>query len=111
MSKSETLYSLLKIPNNATPQQIKEAYRELAKVYHPDVYQGDKEFATKMMIRLNEARDTLLHPALRMAYDRSLLPPMMRVEPGRAVVPDFVKDVLRRVFGDLATKFYDDDNH
>lgn len=35
-------YSILDIANTATPEQIKEQYRRLAKKYHPDVRTSDK---------------------------------------------------------------------
>lgn len=36
-------YSILDIPSTATPEQIKEQYRKLAKKYHPDVRSTDKQ--------------------------------------------------------------------
>ena len=36
-------YKILQIPTTATPEQIKEAYRNLAKRHHPDVRRGETE--------------------------------------------------------------------
>lgn len=42
-----THYEKLGIKQNATQEEIKEAYKALIKKYHPDVYQGDKSYAEK----------------------------------------------------------------
>ena len=35
-------YAILGVPRNATEKEIKQAYRRLARKYHPDVNPGDK---------------------------------------------------------------------
>lgn len=54
-------YSVLGIPENATEDQIKEAYRTLAKRYHPDNFTDDtmRELAAEKMKEINEAYDFL----------------------------------------------------
>ena len=47
-------YKVLGIDKKATPEEIKKAYRKLARKYHPDVNPGDKE-AEKKFKELNEA--------------------------------------------------------
>ena len=51
-------YKLLNISTNASEKEIKKAYRNLAKKYHPDMYPGDKGVAEKKMQLINEAYDT-----------------------------------------------------
>lgn len=55
-------YEILEINENATEEEIKQAYRRLAKKYHPDQY-GDnplKDLAEEKMRELNEAYDSLI---------------------------------------------------
>ena len=54
-------FSALDLPATATPQQIKDAYRELVKVWHPDRF-GDeklKERANAKLKEINEAYEKL----------------------------------------------------
>ena len=55
-------YKVLGVPANATEAQIKEAYRELAKKYHPDKYVNNPlaDLAAEKMREINEAYDTLM---------------------------------------------------
>ncbi|MDE6074965.1 MAG: DnaJ domain-containing protein, partial [Clostridia bacterium] len=46
------------VQRNATPDQIKSAYRKLAKQYHPDFHPGDATCAEKFK-EINEANETL----------------------------------------------------
>ena len=41
----KNFYEVLRIKPNATQQQIKRAFIELVTKYHPDIYQGDKDYA------------------------------------------------------------------
>ena len=58
-------YSVLGIPKTATDQDIKAAYRKLAKEHHPDRTGGDD---TRFK-QINEAYDTLKDPDKRSLYD------------------------------------------
>lgn len=65
-------YKLLNISTSASEKEIKKAYRDLAKKYHPDTYQGDKKIAEKKMQQINEAYDTLSNVSLRKEYDEKI---------------------------------------
>ena len=53
-------YSVLGVSPDATDDEIKKAYRKLAKQYHPDIH-PDREFAEKKMAEINAAYDAILN--------------------------------------------------
>jgi hypothetical protein len=64
-------YDLLSVPRTATSAQIKQAYRRLAREFHPDVNRSAD--ATARFKQLNEAYTTLTHSERRAAYDQMLV--------------------------------------
>src|SRR3954466_14804049 len=62
-------YSILEIPKNASVDDIKKAYRKLARKYHPDINPNDKE-ANKKFQQINEANEVLSDPEKRKKYDQ-----------------------------------------
>ena len=62
-------YKVLGIEKNSDADQIKKAYRKLARKYHPDVNPGDKE-AEKKFKEINEANEVLSNPENRKKYDQ-----------------------------------------
>ena len=66
----EDPYQVLGVDRNATDEEIKQAYRRLAKKYHPDLNPGDQE-AAQMCIRDRDhhgsLRSQLAHGGGRMA--------------------------------------------
>lgn len=54
-------YKVLGISRDASKEDIKKAYRRMAKKYHPDLHPDDPD-ATAKMNEINEAYDMLMHP-------------------------------------------------
>ena len=59
---SKDPYIILGISKDATPEEIKRAYRKKAKEYHPDLHPNDKYYEQKMA-EVNEAYDMLINPS------------------------------------------------
>jgi curved DNA-binding protein len=62
-------YKILGIAKTATPEEVKKAYRKMARKYHPDVNPGDKE-AEKRFKEINEANEVLSNAENREKYDK-----------------------------------------
>lgn len=62
-------YEILGVGKNASTEDIKKAYRKLAKQYHPDKNQGDAQAEEKFK-ELNEAYEILSDDKKRVQYDR-----------------------------------------
>lgn len=62
-------YSILGVSEDASQEEIKRAYRELAKKYHPDKTRGDKK-AEERFKEINEAYGILSDPEKRKKYDQ-----------------------------------------
>jgi molecular chaperone DnaJ len=62
-------YQVLGIKRDAKPEEIKKAYRRLARKHHPDVNPGDKSAEERFKL-ITEAHDVLSDPKKRSVYDR-----------------------------------------
>jgi molecular chaperone DnaJ len=62
-------YEILGLKRDAKPEEIKKAYRRLARKFHPDVNPGDKAAEERFKV-MSEAHDVLSDPKKRTVYDR-----------------------------------------
>lgn len=69
MQSKPDYYDILGVAREATPEEIKSAYRKLARQYHPDVNPDDPEAEEKFKL-INEAYQVLSDPESRALYDR-----------------------------------------
>ena len=65
---ADELYKTLGVSKKATDEEIKKAYRKLARKYHPDRNPGDKE-AEERFKEISAAHDVLADPEKRKEYD------------------------------------------
>ena len=61
MATKRDYYEVLGVQKNASQEEIKKAYRKLAKECHPDLHPNDKEAETRFR-ELNEANEVLSDP-------------------------------------------------
>jgi curved DNA-binding protein CbpA len=71
-TEPKTHYQRLGIKPTASAQQIRRAYRDLSKLYHPDTTDLPANVATEKFQLLNEAYATLSSPERRWAYDQQM---------------------------------------
>ena len=69
MAQREDYYKTLGVKRSATQEEIRKAYRRLARRYHPDLNPGDKSSEEKFK-HLSEAYDILSDPKKREVYDK-----------------------------------------
>src|SRR3954451_14720440 len=68
-TQTKDYYAVLGIKKAATPEEIRKAFRKLARRYHPDVNPGDKKAEEKFK-EISEANDILSDEKKRKIYDQ-----------------------------------------
>ncbi len=63
-------YEVLGVPKGATADEVKSAYRRLARQYHPDVSKENPKVAEEKFKELSEAYEVLVDPTKRARYDQ-----------------------------------------
>jgi molecular chaperone DnaJ len=95
-------YKVLGVGRKATQDEIKKAYRKLARQYHPDKNPGDAK-AEERFKQISQAHDILGDPDKRKEYDRALLNPFSQAGRGGSGQPGFdtsgFGDILSDLFG------------
>ncbi|MBP1468520.1 J domain-containing protein [Candidatus Chloroploca sp. M-50] len=94
-------YQVLGLNRSASEQEIKQAYRKLARTYHPDINPGDKQAETRFK-EINEAYEVLSDAEKREKYDR-FGSDWRRYEQAGGPAPDFsgtdFADIFETLFG------------
>ena len=70
MANKRDYYEVLGVSKTATDEELKKAYRKLAKKYHPDANQDNKAEAEAKFKEVNEAYENLSDPQKRRMYDQ-----------------------------------------
>jgi molecular chaperone DnaJ len=95
-------YKILGVGKNASEEEIKKAYRKLARQYHPDTNQGDKK-AEERFKEISQAHDVLSDSEKRKAYDRGGFLGGLGQTPGGGFDPGAFtggfSDILSNLFG------------
>jgi molecular chaperone DnaJ len=68
-TQNKDFYGILGVKKNASQEEIRKAFRKLARKYHPDVNPGDKK-AEERFKEISEANDVLSDPKKRKIYDQ-----------------------------------------
>lgn len=87
----EDYYELLDLSPSATPEQIKTAYRRLAKQWHPDLNQSNSAAAEEHFKLISEAYRVLSDEVSRRKYDTSRHRPVPRAD-----LPEELRTMKRR---------------
>ncbi|MBW2051439.1 MAG: J domain-containing protein [Deltaproteobacteria bacterium] len=113
MNSNNNYYHILGIDKSASPEEIKQAYRQLALKHHPDRNPGDKG-AEEQFKLISEAYAVLMDPIKRSQYDRTMTPGFdSRSEPDSGFSysqEDILKEFFsspaaRQAFRDLSHEF------
>lgn len=109
-------YEVLGVSRDASKDEIKRAYRRLAKEYHPDLNKENPEEAEAKFKELSEAYEVLMDPEKRQLYDRYGHAGARQAFGGQGfdwsqftrfedLNDIFGRDIFRQFFGDIGSPF------
>ena len=106
MPPIKTFYDELGVARDANSAQIKHAFKEIAKVYHPDKNPPDKQdWAHEQMSRYNFIVETLLNPSTRREYDDLIKKyEQMPIEPPRPRRRPKEQDAIEREYAQVSVE-------
>lgn len=87
---ADNYYARLGVSKNATPHEIRQAYLDIARKFHPDVKQTDG--VTNLFLGIQEAYEVLSNPSKRVNYDLTL--PPIDVSPGVVIDTIYSRSTL-----------------
>lgn len=103
-------YYILGVPQTASAEDVKKAYRKLVQKFHPDKNDGDPFFAERFQ-EIKEAYDTLSEPARRTIYDAERKKASSPASPQKTttsapVIEFFRTDKTAFAYGDAVTFYW-----
>jgi curved DNA-binding protein len=115
-TRFQDYYQVLGVGKKATPEEVRKAFRRLARQYHPDVNGQDPDAETKFKV-INEAYEVLSDPKKRQRYDQlgpkyAAQPPPPPAQPGQSQGPwefsgtgfsEFFEELFGRTHGAAGT--------
>ena len=106
MTEKKDYYTILGVGREASKEDIKRAYRRLAKKYHPDLNKDNAKEAEKKFKEISEAYEVLSDPQKKMNYDR-FGQAGVDFGPGGFEWSDFTRfNDVEDIFGDLLKSFF-----
>lgn len=98
---NNSFYNVLEVPETASAEDIKKAYRKLSMMYHPDKNKNSQE-STEKFQKISEAHEVLGDPDKRREYDMTKNNPFMKMMSGQHGMPpgmNTVDELFSNLFG------------
>jgi len=101
MAERKDYYKILGVDRNASQEEIKKAYRQKVKEWHPDRHRENKEEAERKFKEIQEAYEVLSDPQKRKVYDRfGFVPEEGTAYTGQSSAGGGIGDIFGDIFGE-----------
>lgn len=100
VSRPVNYYTILGVESSATLPEIRRAYRDLSKRYHPDTTSLPPDLATVKFRELNDAYGVLSNPERRVGYDQQLQYAYLNRYQPPASIPNYTPQPSRSAYLD-----------